>query len=70
MELIVLNDCTLIKATEKALLIHFDGKPNTWLPRSQIEETDLEKEGDVGYVELPVWLAREKDLLLDEEEDD
>lgn len=25
---------------------------------SQVLETDLEEEGDLGYVELPGWLAR------------
>lgn len=49
-------------ATEKALLCVVDGT-EVWLPRSQILDGDLDKRGDSGEIEIPTWLADEKDLL-------
>jgi len=52
----------LFAETDKAILISEDGgKTKIWLPKSQIE---FEKKPD-GSVEvtMPIWLAREKELV-------
>jgi len=42
--------------TEKAFLI-FDGTRTVWIPKSQVEKNDD------GTFTMPIWLAKEKDLL-------
>lgn len=63
----VLEDVVLVAETDKAILVRnrdvkeADARTDInqwWIPRSQVLETDLEEEGDLGYVELPGWLAR------------
>ena len=34
-----------------------------WLPTSQVLDSSMQEPGDEGYVLLPHWLAKEKDLL-------
>lgn len=67
----VLEDVVLVAETDKALLVRNrdvaeedarDEVNQWWLPRSQVHDTDLEEEGDVGYVELSGWLARKLGL--------
>lgn len=43
--------------TEKAYLVN-DGKKDVWLPKSMVEAYK-----DSGVVVLPVWLARDKELI-------
>ena len=34
-----------------------------WIPVSQLVETDCNAPGDSGYITIPYWLAKDKDLL-------
>lgn len=56
-----LNGAVLIRQTAKAILVEFGGE-EAWLPRSMIHETDLEVEGQVGFLDIPEWLADERGL--------
>ncbi len=58
-ELFDLN-CKQITETDKAIRID-DGKTQCWLPKSMIE-IEKERDGTIT-VTLPMWLAKEKDLL-------
>lgn len=52
--------------TEKAVLLDF-GDMKAWIPISQIVDCDCKLDmlmkGDDIEVELPLWLAKEKELL-------
>jgi len=52
----------LIKCeTDRAVLIDFEDE-DIWLPLSQIEiEADVD--GEVRQIEMPTWLAREKQII-------
>jgi hypothetical protein len=50
--------------TDKALLCVFETGDEEWIPKSQIGEgSEVKRKGDVGEIEIPRWLAEEKDLL-------
>jgi len=46
--------------TDKALLL-FDGKKEVWIPKSQIE--GMEREKNMIIITIPEWLAMEKELI-------
>jgi hypothetical protein len=48
--------CTVLHETDKAYLID-DGARKVWLPKSQCEKNED------GTVTLPMWLAKEKELI-------
>jgi hypothetical protein len=51
----------LIKATD------VDGKPTeTWVPKSQISETDCLAEGDKGYMIISDWIATQKNFVKED----
>ncbi len=52
----------LIMITNAAILIN-DGQTEAWLPKSQIEYDDDAEPGDTIDIEMPEWLAVEKDLV-------
>ena len=54
-------DVSLIRESEKALLVSIGGE-EVWIPKSQIEDTDVKEPGDEGFIEIPEWLAQEKEL--------
>jgi hypothetical protein len=39
------------------------GEGGAWLPRSELIETEVEGVGDSGYVEIPQWLAEDRELV-------
>lgn len=52
--------------TAQAVLVSDDGDRENaiWLPKSQIEmDNDHPREGDSVEVTVPVWLAKEKELI-------
>lgn len=58
-----LDDVTLIKATDKDILIRTEDGTEAWIPRSCVlEGTEITKEGDVGGLMIPSWLADERGL--------
>lgn len=61
-ETITIDEVIVKAKTAKALLVEIDGT-DYWMPKSQLgDATDVEEVGDIGVVELPEWLAREKGL--------
>ena len=57
--------CTFVHHTDKAVLIN-DGDREVWIPKSQISVLedwyDLEP-GDPLTIEIPEWLAEDKELI-------
>ncbi len=47
--------------TEKAIYVLYDGE-KFWLPKSQIKWIGAAEEGDELEVEIPNWLAEEKEM--------
>jgi hypothetical protein len=60
------------RITAKAFLVAIareEGKPlETWMPRSQVKETDCLAEGDEGTMTITNWIAKEKGLLEEDNE--
>lgn len=60
------------RITAKAFLVEIlreEGKPlETWMPRSQVKETDCLADGDEGTMTITNWIAKEKGLLDDEDD--
>jgi hypothetical protein len=67
---------TCLRQTDKALLIRVPAMPELekrlghgdkefWIPKSQLHSTENEvsKVGDMGFLVIPEWLAKEKRLL-------
>lgn len=66
-----LDEVVRVAHTENAILVRLidvdeedavEGEDMWWIPNSQIEATDLYEDGDEGYVEIPMWLARDKGM--------
>ena len=54
---IELDDVTLVKSTDKAILIRTEDGTEVWIPRSCVlDGTEITKEGDVGGLIVPSWL--------------
>lgn len=52
----------IIKETDKALLVRFNGRQD-WVPKTQIADARDYREGDVdGMISLTEWIANEKGL--------
>ena len=51
------DDVEVLAATEKAMLLLFHGNEEHWVPRSQIEESDVSEKGDKGTVVLSTWIT-------------
>ncbi|MHA1809393.1 MAG: hypothetical protein ACTSYH_03670 [Candidatus Heimdallarchaeaceae archaeon] len=58
---IILEEVEFNGETDKAIFIKHNGE-NICLPKSQIEYDENPTEGDLIDVELPTWLADEKDI--------
>lgn len=59
-----LDDVTIIRATDLAFLIEWDGG-QYWLPRSQVADPDDYSEGDVCNLSITEWIAREKGIEVE-----
>ena len=54
-----------ILQTERGIKVKFPGERDgegQWLPLSVVEDTDLTSDGQVGWIEMPYWLAEDRDL--------
>lgn len=75
--IVTVSSCEFVRETELAILIRHGlaGRASlsditreppefveVWLPKSQIENCDVNKPGDFGDVEIPRWLAEERGL--------
>jgi len=47
-----------VRETDKAKLFRFEGDQEVWIPKSLIESEDPDDQA----IEIPAWLARERDL--------
>lgn len=55
----------LLADGHRSMRVKCEGAPDdtaVWLPKSEVEETDLCDVGDVGYVRLPYWLVEDRGL--------
>lgn len=63
---------TVVKVTEKALLVEVDGD-EAWVPKSQIQKgseiTEDSEIGTEGVLVLPRWLAEEKEFSGEENDE-
>jgi hypothetical protein len=68
----LVEDALLAAQTEKAVLIvspsdterddREDGLTQWWVPRSVIEQMDMEEVGDVGEMEVRTWFANKEGM--------
>ncbi len=57
-----LEDCLVLKATDKALLVEYDGE-EVWPPLSQISEAEQYEVGDKDVtISITAWLAKQKGI--------
>jgi hypothetical protein len=65
-------DVEVKRITEKAYLAVISrpgSKPlETWIPKSQVKETDCLAPGDSGTMTITYWIAKEKGLVEEEDE--
>lgn len=64
-DVVRVENLVLMRESKKAILVKFDDAPEgseVWIPRSQVEETDLADVGDVGYIEVPYWVAEDRGI--------
>lgn len=56
---------TILVETDEAYLVDSGVGENAWVPKSQIEDYSEEsfESGDTIEVEIPEWLAIEKDMI-------
>jgi hypothetical protein len=60
-----LEDCTVLRTTEKAVQVEWQGE-ELWLPRSQVSEDEKYEAGDSGVtISVTEWLARQKGIEVD-----
>lgn len=59
-------EVSVLRETEKAILVRTDEGKEAWIPKSQIlvERTDVSPDpGEVGTLAIPQWLAEEKGIV-------
>lgn len=66
-------DVTLKKMTDKAYLVELKNLDNKteqmWIPKSQVKSTDCLAEGDEGTMEITEWIAKQKGLVENKDDD-
>jgi hypothetical protein len=69
---ITVADVTVVKSTDKALLVEVDGS-EAWVPKSQLQQggtiTEDSEEGAAGTLVVPRWLAEEKEFEGEENDE-
>lgn len=64
---VVLFDCTVVKKTEKSMLIRLEDNREEWIPLSQVDDnydiTADSAEGDEGEIGLTEWIADQRGLI-------
>lgn len=56
-------DAEIVKETEKALLVVFEGAQDEpiWIPKSQVDDrSEIWQAGESGKIWISAWIAREK----------
>lgn len=61
-DLTSIDDVTVVRATEKALLCRLDGR-EVWVPRSLIgDDSEVADAGDEGTLVVATWFAEKEGL--------
>lgn len=59
--------------TDKAYLVELKNLDNKteqmWIPKSQVKSTDCLAEGDEGTMEITEWIAKQKGLVENKDDD-
>jgi len=59
-----IEDCKIIKATNKAVLVRIGGEVEKWIPQSQIDDdSEVWREGDSGDLVIKAWFAEKEHLI-------
>lgn len=69
-KIVTIPEVTLIRSTPKAGLYRDDSGNEFWIPWSQLKEDSVDKDGETGDINIPLWLAEEKELEYLEDEED
>ncbi len=65
---ILISEATLIRSSDKAGLYKIDGEEH-WIPWSQIRDDSIDKDGESGELWITEWIADEKEIEGDDEEE-
>jgi len=58
-----IEDCEIIKATDKAVLVRIGDEVEKWIPQSMVDDdSDIWKEGDKGDLVVKAWFAEKEGL--------
>ena len=66
---VLIEDATCVKTTEKAGLFKLPSQGDFWIPWSQIRDGSPDKDGDTGDLWITSWIADEKGIDGDDEEE-
>lgn len=62
-EVIRIDDCRGVGATDKALWVELPDGSREWIPQSQIDDdSEVWKEGDRGMLIIGAWIAAQKGI--------
>lgn len=67
--IVLVKNVTLIRSTDKAGLYQTEDGEEFWIPWSQLKDFSVDKDGDTGDIRIPRWMAEDKELDFEEEED-
>lgn len=58
-----IEDCRVVRATEKAILVSIGGEVEKWVPQSCVDDdSEVWKEGDAGALVVKAWFAEKEGL--------
>lgn len=66
---ILVEDARCVKTTEKAGLFDLPDQGEFWIPWSQIRDGSVDKDGETGELWISQWMADEKGIDGDDEEE-
>ena len=66
---VLIEDATCVKTNEKAGLFKLPEQGEEWIPWSQIRDGSPDKDGQTGDLWISSWIADEKGLDGDDEEE-
>jgi hypothetical protein len=61
---VTFEDCTVLRETEKAILVEMEDGEEIWFPQSQISaNSELWRAGQSGALVVSKWIAIQKELV-------
>ena len=66
---VLCESVTLIRSTDKAGMYRIDGE-EVWISWSQIRDDSVDTDGKTGDLWITKWIAEQKDIEWEEEEDE